>query len=165
MKTMRLVGTFVVLGALLLFFFSTRFEPLPTGTKPPMPQQLPLLSGNYLDTASLNSKPLVINFWATWCPPCRSELPAFVKVAARFKDRVNFLGIAADSPISELHRFQTSYAIPYPIVLGTANLLKAWRVEQFPTTYFLNGAGEVVTAHLGALDEAELTEIVESMLR
>lgn len=162
---MRLVGTFVVLAALLLFFFSTRFEPLPKGSKPPLPERLLLLSGNFLDTATLKEKPLVVNFWATWCPPCRSELPAFVKVAAKFKDRVNFIGIAADSPISELQQFQTTYAIPYPIVLGAANLLKAWRVEQFPTTYFLNGAGEVVSAHLGALDEAGLTEFVESMLR
>jgi thiol-disulfide isomerase/thioredoxin len=162
--TLRMIATLVIIGAAMLLFYSSQFDTLPKGAKPQFPAKMQLLNGQVLEATALPRKPLVVNFWATWCPPCRQELPQFAQVSRRYADTVLFLGIAVDSPISELNRFQSDFQISYPIVLGTNEMLRAWKAETLPTTYFLNTAGEVVRAHRGALSEQELIDTLESIL-
>lgn len=159
-----MAATLALVGAILLLFFSHHFETLEKGAKPGLPATMLSPSGQQIDITALPNKPMVVNFWATWCPPCRSEMPGLVNIANRFAGRVQFLGIAAQSPISDLRRFQELYKIPYPIVLGDDHLLSAWKAESLPVTYFLNSLGEVVGSHAGAISESQLESAIQKLL-
>jgi len=161
---LRMAGTLALIGAIILLFFSRHFETLEKGAKPVLPATMRAPSGQQVDIAALQNKPMVVNFWATWCPPCRQEMPELVKVANRFASSVQFLGIAAQSPVSDLRKFQEAYKIPYPIVLGDDHLMNAWKAESLPLTYFLNASGEVVGSHVGAITESELESVIQRLL-
>lgn len=159
-----MAGTLALIGAILLLFFSRHFETLERGAKPGLPAAMLAPNGQRVDITAFPNKPMVVNFWATWCPPCRSEMPGLVNIANRFAGRVQFLGIAAQSPISDLQRFQELYKIPYPIVLGDDHLMSAWKAETLPLTYFLSASGEVVGSHAGAISEDELESTIQRLL-
>ena len=161
--TLRMLGTLAFLGALLLMFYGSQHDSLEKGEQPQFPKAMRLLDGQSLLASSLANKPMVVNFWATWCPPCRQELPSFSKVSKLYESSVVFLGVAVDSPLNELVRFQRDFQLTYPIVIGSSDFIRAWKADTLPTTYFLNAKGQVVSAYTGALDEADLIRAIEAI--
>jgi hypothetical protein len=92
-------------------------------------------------------------------------MPALAKTAREFQGLVNFIGVATDSPISELRSMQQEFQLPYPIVLGPPQMLKAWKAQQIPLTYFLNGDGEIIRAHRGFISEEELRQTIHLLIK
>ncbi len=119
------------------------------------------LDGQVLRLASLKGRPLVINFWATWCPPCVEEMP----LLDRFYQENNpkgwqILGIAIDQP-SSVRRFQAQFPVSYPLVLGGLQGNEFGRLlgnEQgsLPYTLALDREGRVLQRKLGRLDASDL---------
>ena len=107
-------------------------------------------------------KPIVLNFWASWCGPCRSEMPEFQEVYEDMKDEVQFLMVnatASEGSISDAKAFIQRYGYTFPVVYDTtAEALYTYGIEAFPTTYFLSATGEPIARVVGAINKATLLQ-------
>jgi thiol-disulfide isomerase/thioredoxin len=111
---------------------------------------LPALDGSSVSLAQFKGKPVVIDFWATWCPPCRLSIPELVKLHATYSAKgVAFLGIALNDTPEELKKFQRENGIGYQILLGTNDVAEAYAVEGIPTLVVLDKQGSVVHRSTG----------------
>ena len=116
-------------------------------------------------------RPVILNFWAGLCPPCRAEMPDFQRVYDDFQDQVYLIGIDI-GPFTGLGSRDDGRAllkelkVTYPA--GTtfdANVVKEYRIPGMPTTLFIKPNGEVVRAWAGILSQTRMRELVEELLR
>ena len=106
------------------------------------------LDGKTVRLEDFRGKPVLLNVWATWCPPCKFELPALARFARNHPD-IQVLGLATASPPDDLRRMSAD--LPYPnLVLDDQTGLDL-QVEALPTTFFLDENGKVVRGHSGIL--------------
>ncbi len=122
---------------------------------PSLPDQAPEfnlagLDGNEVALADFRGQTVVLNFWATWCGPCRFEIPSFSRFARNNPD-IPVLGIAADGSPGQLKAAKKSMGIDYPVLIGDRATLNAYGVSVFPTTVVVGPDGEVVSAHAGLM--------------
>ena len=114
-------------------------------------------------------KTLVVNFWASWCPPCREEMPAFSRLQNRYAVRgVQFVGIALDATES-VRAFAGQYPVSYPLLVsGTAGVELARQLGNaslsLPYTLVVSPGGDVPLVHLGPLAERDLDLVLHTML-
>jgi len=119
--------------------------------------------------AELRGTPVVVNQWASWCPPCRAEFPIFQRLAEKYADRVAFLGVDMQDDRDAARAFMNELPTPYPHYFdedaSISRLFGAGRVS--PTTGFYDARGKLVFSHLGAYaDDAQLeAEIRRYVLR
>lgn len=113
------------------------------------------LDGGTLDLADLRGKPVVINFWATWCGPCRAEMP-LLRAWAADRDDVAFLAVSTDRDPRAVRRYAEGWDLPLPIVLADPGTQAAWGVSTLPTTVIVDAAGRVVGAHTGLITPPQL---------
>ena len=131
------------------------------------PWQTP--DGKSVDTEQWRGKVLVVNFWASWCPPCVEEMPTLDKLQAEFKTQnVLFVGIGIDSP-SNIREFLEKTPVSYPIVIGGlegSNLSKQMGNSQgaLPYTIIINSQGKSTSSKLGKISEEELRKAIKSAL-
>jgi len=112
------------------------------------------VTGKQISTAQLRNKIVLINFWATWCPPCREEIPALIELQKKYKDQLQIVGIAQDSGSAEdVRRFMDANGMNYPSVLSTAEIEKLFpAVYALPTTFLLDHDGRIAQKHVGLLN-------------
>ncbi len=117
------------------------------------------LDGRAISSADWRGKVTLVNFWATWCGPCRIEIPDLVALQKKYGDHLRIIGISDDEgPPEEVRKFATAHHINYPIVMSTPELKRAFAgVRALPTTFVLNREGRLVQRHVGLL-QAEVTE-------
>ncbi|MGA8269008.1 MAG: TlpA disulfide reductase family protein, partial [Candidatus Acidiferrales bacterium] len=120
------------------------------------PEPIPLfmardLDGNVVSTAAYKGKVVLVNFWATWCPPCREEIPELVKLQDKYKDQLQILSISEDEAPPEVVRaFARQAHINYPILLVTQELETDFGgVPALPTVFVINRDGGIVQKHVG----------------
>jgi thiol-disulfide isomerase/thioredoxin len=118
------------------------------------------LDGRELSSASLRGKVVILNFWATWCGPCRAEIPDLVALQEKYRDQVVVVGISEDEAGPEVVRqFAARYRVNYPIVMKTAELAKAFPgISALPTSFILDRESRIVQKHVGMLT-ASTTEL------
>lgn len=148
------------------------------GLAPPAPNASPLMDGhigelgfaslldNSQDTfASHLNKPLVVNFFAAWCGPCRAELPDFEAVYQEFKDRVNFIGISRDSSADPSLELLADTGVSFPTGWdNNDSLFEELRLFTMPATLFVNRDGFVVEQWSGVLTKEDLRELIMERL-
>ena len=129
------------------------------------PSPLPALSMEDLDGRiftfdDLRGKVVLVNFWATWCGPCRAEIPDLIKLQARYADHLQIIGVSADEgPIQGVEAFATEFGINYSIVMGTPELSRAFPgVMALPTTFMVDPEGRVVQTHVGLINAGVLEQ-------
>ena len=121
--------------------------------------------GKKQEIAQWRGKTLVINFWASWCPPCREEIPSFSRLQQKYAaDGVQFVGIALDTA-DNVSRFLQKQAVGYPLLIGGApgNELAQQLGNTnlaLPYTVVLGAAGDVRLARLGRVGEGELDDLL-----
>jgi thiol-disulfide isomerase/thioredoxin len=117
------------------------------------------LDGQTISAASLRGKVTVINFWATWCGPCRAEIPDLVALQDKYRDRLQIIGISQDeAPPDVVKRFAADHRVNYPIAMMTEELEKRFPgIVALPTSYILDTDARIVQKHVGMLT-ASMTE-------
>lgn len=117
--------------------------------------------GNPRSLGQFEGRVVVVNFWATWCTPCREEMPAFVRLQERWAGRgVQFVGLAADEP-DKVARFGRELAINYPLWTGDPDVMPLSkrlgnRLGVLPHTVILDRQGKVVDSRIGIYEESAL---------
>jgi len=127
----------------------------------------PDLDGRQRKSSEFTDKVVVLNFWATWCPPCRKETPEFVALQEAYAGNVQFIGIAIDDedPVRE---FADSYGVNYPVLLGDIEAVSLSRrlgnrYEGLPFTVVAAPGGNVVLRHAGGLDREQLEPLLREL--
>jgi thiol-disulfide isomerase/thioredoxin len=125
--------------------------------------------GKLANTAQWQGKVLVVNFWASWCPPCVEEMPTLDLLSQEyFQQNVLFVGIGIDSP-SNIREFLKSTPVSYPTVIGGlegSNLSKQMGNTQgaLPYTVIINSKGKAIYTKLGKISEEELRKVLKDTL-
>ncbi|MFT7626341.1 MAG: cytochrome c biogenesis protein CcmG/thiol:disulfide interchange protein DsbE [Myxococcota bacterium] len=127
---------------------------------PELPEAAPAfalkdLNGKTHALSDYAGKRVVLNFWATWCGPCRFEIPTFSRFARANPD-VAVLGIAQDQDVALLKQKQQELGIDYTVLVADTKTLAAYGVDTFPTTVVLDTDGRVSHAHVGIMLDPQL---------
>lgn len=157
-------------------------QPLPTATdaaaedsvkavvgQPRPGFELPDTDGNLRHIKEWDGQILAVNFWATWCEPCKVEVPEFIELQDAYRDAgVTFIGVAIDSK-DNVTVFAEDFGINYPLLVGQQAAIDAARdygnrAGALPYTVFVEPDGEIVYAHHGRIHQADVEEILTVML-
>jgi thiol-disulfide isomerase/thioredoxin len=130
---------------------------------------LPDIEGKRVTLADFRGQVLAINFWATWCGPCRHEIPIFTKLQERYRDKdFTFVGISIqDDSMEPIKAFAKEYEMNYPVLQGTgdAELERAYGpLYGIPVTVLLTRDGTVCTRFMGFPGEKRFEETIEALL-
>lgn len=127
------------------------------------------LSKEVIPRSTLQGKVVVVNFWATWCGPCKKEIPAFNAIYEQYKDRgVTMIGVLYDNQVDDagLLNFMSDYVMSYPVVRANQPVLEAYEYPRaLPTTFVYNPVGKLVTQHVGPMSEDDLRAVLDRELR
>ncbi len=140
--------------------FASNPEPMP-------PFLVNDVDGRVLSSAEFRGKVVIVNFWATWCPPCREEIPEMIDLANRYKDRLQIIGISEDDDATpeEVRDFARNEKINYPIVMGSSGVSAEYGgVPALPTSFLINTNGRVVVKHVGLLPSEVYDREIRALL-
>ncbi|MGB7220252.1 MAG: redoxin domain-containing protein [Vicinamibacterales bacterium] len=167
-RRQALIAAAIVTLAGVLFWVGTRTVRRPDGAAPAGPVMLRLFStptavahftardldGQTITAASLRGKVTIVNFWATWCPPCRAEIPDLIALQEKYRGQLLVIGISQDEETADfVKQFALAQHINYPIVMSTPELEKVFPgVYALPTSFIIDREGLVVQKHVGLLD-------------
>ncbi len=136
----------------------------PTDTSPPAPRpgftapdfELPTLDGDTIRLSALRGHPVVINFWATWCPPCRAEMPAIVQEYERYRDRgLIVLAVNQAEEPTKVAAFRDEFAMTFPILLDARmRVSEQYNIRFLPTTFFIAADGTITDVVTGGMTPA-----------
>lgn len=130
--------------------------------------ELPRLTGGSVRLSSLKGRVVVIDFWATWCPPCRAEMPWLVQMAKRLDERgVSFIAISEDDPPGQVPLVQ-EFATQVPglerfAALGDPDIEARFGVDSLPTLFVVDRGGHLVHQQVGAAQEAAFVAFIERL--
>jgi thiol-disulfide isomerase/thioredoxin len=116
-------------------------------------------NGKSVKLSDYVGKPIVLNFWASWCGPCKSEMPEFQQVFAEMGEQVQFLMVnaTASDTMADAKSFINQYGYTFPVVFDTrGEALYTYGVDAFPTTFFLDKTGTVAGYVVGAISKGTL---------
>lgn len=123
------------------------------------------LDGGTVSLEDFRGRVVVLNFWATWCGPCRVEMPEFERYQARLGDRVAILGVNMQEPPTLVAPFVRQYALTFPILLDESGAIAApYRVTGLPTSVILDRAGIIRERVVGPMTRDVLARRVERLL-
>jgi len=126
--------------------------------------QLKTLDGTSQVLSDFLGKTVMINFWATWCPPCRAELPLFERFADRYSEDFVILAINSGEELSDVQAFVDMYPYDLIFLLDPSNSAgTSYQVRGLPTSVFIDPEGFIQYIHIGQLDEQLLTLYLEEL--
>jgi len=128
--------------------------------------QLKDLDGKDLSLESSKGKVVLLNFWATWCGPCREEIPGLIALQQRYKDQLQVIGLAVDEDDDkEVRKVVTTEGINYPVALADPNTrLEYGGISALPTVFIINVEGRIVQKHVGLFNPALYDAEVRALL-
>jgi len=127
--------------------------------------QLKDLAGKDLSLASAKGKTILLNFWATWCGPCRAEIPSLIELQNRYKDRLQIIGLADDDDPDAVKQVVESEGINFPVAMVTDQIrIDYGGVSALPTAFIINTEGRIVQKHVGLFNPALYETEVRALL-
>jgi cytochrome c biogenesis protein CcmG/thiol:disulfide interchange protein DsbE len=124
------------------------------------------LDGQPVSLESARGKVVLLSFWATWCGPCRMEVPDLVELQNKYKDRLQVIGLVVDDPDEQAVRaFVKTYAVTYPVAMATDEMRYQFGgVPALPTCFIIDAQGRVVQKHIGLRDPALYETEIRALL-
>ena len=172
MKINRNLAAVLLAAALIAVVFSLDLAPpgpavRPAAERKAMPHfTYPSLAGVPWSLSEHRGRIVLVNFWATWCPPCREETPDLVRLYERYKDRgVEFAGITTDeNPASVVPEFLDDYRVTYPILVPAPESALAQAIEALPTTFLVDRDGRIARTWNGMAREKQIARALDALL-
>jgi thiol-disulfide isomerase/thioredoxin len=116
--------------------------------------------------AESSGKVVLINFFASWCPPCREELPGLMRLRKRYhSDQVVFVGLSVDENMGDLKKFLGGLPLNYPVSRADPRVARAYGVRSIPHNVLYNKAGDLVGNQPGLLDERDLRYVLDDLVK
>ena len=168
LRVSQMFAFVIVLAVIALFAVGIQIrsaKPVEKGLAPQF--TLPLFSGSTFSLAEQRGKVVVVNFWASWCIPCRQEAPILENTWRKYKDRgVVFVGVDYVDTDKEALAFIQEFNVTYPNGpdIGTETA-RAYRIQGVPETYFVGKDGQLYGNHIGPIDQATLSAKIEEVLK
>ncbi|MBD3107332.1 redoxin domain-containing protein [Bacillus sp. AGMB 02131] len=135
---------------------------LKTGIKAP-DFSLQTLNGESVKLSDYEGKKVVLNFWATWCKPCREEMPDLQAVYSENKEDVVILAVNMDAH-NDVKGFTDQYAVTFPVLLDEEDeVSERYQVISLPTTYFIDVDGKIAKKHLGQITDEQLEDVLNEI--
>ncbi len=128
--------------------------------------QIPGLDGKPVSPADARGKVVLLNFWATWCGPCRAEIPDLVELQAKYKDRLQVMGLVVDDDdLDAIQQFVREFHINYPVAITSDDVrIQYGGIAALPTSFLIDPQGRVVQKHVGLRDPALYETEIRSLL-
>jgi len=126
------------------------------------------VDGKTVKLSDYKGKVVIIDFWATWCGPCRRGIPDLVSIQKEFKDDLVIIGISLDAEktIKDVPGFVKSYSINYPIVYGDEKVVMAYGgIQSIPTAFVVDKKGNVVDRHIGLVSKDTYVNKIKELLK
>lgn len=124
-------------------------------------------NGTAIDLSSMKGKVVVVNFWATWCGPCRAEIPDFIRLYGDYRSKgLEIVGVSLDDGgWSDVTPYVQRSQITYPIILGDRRVARVWGgIQAIPTTFIIDKQGNIVDTHVGVMTKAQLLDKIKPLL-
>jgi thiol-disulfide isomerase/thioredoxin len=152
---------------------SSRIDLIPAGSRQPASEiKAQFISGGTpgVTLASLKGKVVILDFWATWCGPCRMEIPDLVKIYEKYHSQgLEMFGLSVEGqdgrPQEYFDKFISQNGINYPLALASLDTLRDYGISPIPTTFFIDKQGKVALSFVGTHSGEDLTGAVESLLK
>ena len=159
----------LVAGFLVLGWFALH---RPSGAKPasvrrPAPDfSLTDLTGHKLRLSDYRGKVVVLDFWATWCDPCKQEIPHFIELQDRYASQgLQVLGVSMDDDEPPVRVFQQQFKMNYPVALGSSELADQFGgILGLPITFVIDRSGRIAARHVGATDASVIEAEIRRLL-
>ena len=166
----------VLLGLSAASSFAADLPPLSHSLTRQTPKPAPALKlkgldGAIHDLAQLKGHVVLINFWATWCPPCRREMPSMERLSQAFKGEafsVLAVDVGENPDVIESFTSQLDTTLAFPILLDqNSQAMQAWKVAGLPTTYLVDTKGRIVVSAIGGreFDHPEMVRAIRRLLK
>jgi cytochrome c biogenesis protein CcmG/thiol:disulfide interchange protein DsbE len=162
-----IVVTFMLLAPRLV-----KDKPMSTITSDPKGQAAPDfvlkdIQGNTVRLSDYRGKAVVVNFWATWCPPCKTEMPWLVDLENKYRSQgLEIIGVALDEASNdEIAKFARNMKLNYSVVIGDDNTADAYgNVQMLPTTFYIDRSGTIVERVVGITGRGEIEDYMKEAL-
>jgi thiol-disulfide isomerase/thioredoxin len=148
------------------FFKAEEIKPASALGEKAVDFQLDSMGENQVRLSDSLGKPLIINFWTTWCPPCKKEMPEIQRFYEDYKNEVDVFAMNITSNevnISDVEKYVTTGGFTFPILFDTDGIFRFYEVLNMPTTFFIDEDGVIVGRHTGELDYEKLVEAKEKL--
>jgi cytochrome c biogenesis protein CcmG/thiol:disulfide interchange protein DsbE len=139
---------------------------VPITSRPAPAFTLPLFDGGQFDLGQGAGRPIVINFWASWCAPCEEEAAALEQGSRAYRDRVSFIGVDVQDTDTNARDFLRRFGVTYPNGRDASGTIAIdYGMSGVPETYFVDRDGRLARKWQGPLDETRLRAFVDDLLR
>ena len=128
---------------------------------------LPDMTGQQLKLSDYRGKVVLLDFWATWCEPCREEVPHFVGLQSKLGDRgLQIIGVSMDDGPEPVHDFYRQFKMNYPVVMGNAKIGELYGgILGLPIAFVIGRDGRIYSKHIGATESSVLERAIEAQLQ
>ena len=168
-KVRLIFGALVVAAAILTLMphdFDSGGEIVPVAKRKNMPEiSMPDLNGGSWKLSDHRGRIVLVNFWASWCGPCREETPALVKLSREYESRgLDITGVAMDDTDQPVRQFVRHYQVSYPVLLPPATSPYVSAISALPTSFLVDKQGRMAKTYVGEISQRALRGDVEHLL-
>jgi len=136
----------------------------PAGSRQAPDLVLPDLAGGTVNLATLRGKPVLVNFWATWCDSCRDEMPALEGIFRRAEGRYHVIGVSMDDNAALVPPFVKKYKLTFPIAIADRAAVAGYAVRGLPTAFLIDAEGRISRRWVGVLDMAAVENDILALI-
>jgi peroxiredoxin len=171
----KILIAIAALAVALGLFFLNRHRALSAGVgatniawHPFAPEfSLPGLTGQTIDLSAYRGKIVLLDFWATWCEPCREEIPHFVELQIKYRDQgLQIIGVSMDDEPEPVREYNQRFNMNYPVAMGDAKTGELYGgVLGLPIAFLIGRDGRIEAKHIGATDISVFEQEIKALLQ